>query len=35
MVLFAGGGLIPPVFGVVAGILSTWVRQKDLKILTS
>jgi hypothetical protein len=31
MVLFAGGDLIPPVLGVVAGILGTLVRQKDLK----
>jgi hypothetical protein len=31
MMLFVGGGLIPPVFGVVAGIIGARVRQKDLK----
>ena len=31
MMLFVGGGLLPPVFGVVAGIISARVRQKDLK----
>jgi hypothetical protein len=30
-VLFAGGGLMSPGLRVVAGILGTWVRQKDLK----
>jgi hypothetical protein len=31
MMLFVGGGLLPPVFGVVAGIIGARVRQKDLK----
>jgi hypothetical protein len=31
MMLFVGGGLIPPVFGVVAGIIGARVRQKELK----
>jgi hypothetical protein len=31
MMLFVGGGLLPPVFGVVAGIICARVRQKDLK----
>jgi hypothetical protein len=31
MMLFVGGGLIPPVFGVVAGIIGARVSQKDLK----
>ena len=31
MMLFVGGGLIPPVFGVVAGIIAARVSQKDLK----
>ena len=31
MMLFVGGGLLPPVFGVVAGIIYARVRQKDLK----
>ena len=31
MMLFVGGGLIPPVFGVMAGIIGLRVRQKDLK----
>src|SRR3712207_3669826 len=31
MMFFVGGGLLPPVFGVVAGINSARVRQKDLK----
>jgi hypothetical protein len=31
IILFVGGGLIPPVFGVVAGIIGLRVRQKDLK----
>jgi hypothetical protein len=35
MMLFVGGGLIPPVFGVVAGIIGARVRQKELKNLTS
>ena len=29
--LFVGGGLIPPVFGVMAGIIGLRVRQKNLK----
>ena len=31
MMLLVGGGLLPPVFGVGAGIISARVRQKDLK----
>ena len=31
MMLFVGGGLIPPALGVVAGIIGAGVRQKDLK----
>jgi len=31
IMLFVGGGLIPPMFGVVAGIIGLRVRQKDLK----
>ncbi len=31
MMLFVGGGLLPPVFGVVAGIICARVGQKDLK----
>src|ERR671917_1888931 len=31
MMLFVGGGLLPPVFGVVAGIICARIRQKDLK----
>ena len=31
VMLFVGGGLIPPVFGVVAGIIAARVSQKDLK----
>ena len=31
MMLFVGGGLIPPVFGVMAGIIGLRVRQNDLK----
>ena len=31
IMLFVGGGLIPPVFGVVAGIIGLRSRQKDLK----
>lgn len=31
MMLFVGGGLLPPVFGVMAGIIGVRVRQKDLK----
>jgi hypothetical protein len=31
MMLLVGGGLIPPVIGVVAGIIGARVRQKDLK----
>ena len=31
LMLFVGGGLLPPVFGVVAGIICARVRQKDLK----
>ena len=31
MMLFVGGGLLPPVFGVVARIICARVRQKDLK----
>ncbi len=31
MMLFVGGGLIPPVIGVVAGIIGARIRQKDLK----
>jgi hypothetical protein len=31
MMLFVGGGLIPPVFGVVAGIIGARERQKELK----
>jgi hypothetical protein len=31
MMLFVGGGLIPPALGVVAGIIGARVRQKDLK----
>jgi hypothetical protein len=31
MMLFVGGGLIPPVFGVVAGIIGARVSQKELK----
>jgi hypothetical protein len=31
MMLFVGGCLLPPVFGVVAGIIGARVRQKDLK----
>lgn len=31
MMLFVGGGLLPPVFGVMAGIICARVRQKDLK----
>jgi hypothetical protein len=31
MMLFVGGGLIPPVFGVMAGIIGLRVMQKDLK----
>ena len=29
--LFVGGGLIPPAFGVVAGIIGLQIRQKNLK----
>jgi hypothetical protein len=35
MVLFASGGLIPPLLGVVARIPGTLLRKKALKILTS
>ena len=31
MMLFVGGGLIPPAFGVVAGIIGLQIRQKNLK----
>ena len=31
MMLLVGGGLIPPVIGVVAGIIGARIRQKDLK----
>lgn len=32
MMLLVGGGLIPPAFGVLAGIIiGARVRQKDLK----
>jgi hypothetical protein len=31
IMLFVGGGLIPPMSGVVAGIIGLRVRQKDLK----
>lgn len=31
MMLFVGGGLIPPAFGVVAGIIGLRIRQKNLK----
>jgi len=31
IMLFVSGGLIPPVSGVVAGIIGLRVRQKDLK----
>jgi len=31
IMLFVGGGLIPPAFGVVAGIIGLRIRQKDLK----
>jgi hypothetical protein len=31
MMLFVGGGLLPPMFGVVAGIICARIRQKDLK----
>ncbi|MDQ3888109.1 MAG: hypothetical protein M3251_02425 [Thermoproteota archaeon] len=31
MMFFVGGGLLPPVFGVVAGIIGARVKQKDLK----
>ena len=31
LMLFVGGGLLPPVFGVVAGIICARIRQKDLK----
>ena len=35
MMLFVGRGLIPPVFGVVAGIIYARTRQKNLKNLPS
>ena len=36
MMLFVGGGLIPPALGVVAGIIiGARVRQKDLKKTSS
>ena len=31
MMLLVGGGLIPPALGVMAGIIGSRVRQKDLK----
>ena len=31
MMLFVGGGLLPPVFGVMAGIIGVRARRKDLK----
>ena len=31
MMLFVGGGLIPPAFGVVAGIIGLRIRQKNPK----
>lgn len=31
LMLFVGGGLLPPVFGVVAGIICARIRQEDLK----
>ena len=31
MMLLVGGGLIPPVIGVVAGIIGARIRQRDLK----
>ncbi len=31
MMLFVGGGLIPPAFGVEAGIIGLQIRQKNLK----
>ncbi len=31
MMLFVGGGLIPPVLGVMAGTIGVQIRQKDLK----
>ena len=31
MMLFVGGGLLPPVFGVMAGIIGLQIRQKNLK----
>jgi hypothetical protein len=35
MMLFVGGGLIPPALGVAAGIIGAGVRQKDLKKTSS
>jgi hypothetical protein len=36
MILLVGGGLIPPAFGVLAGIIiGAGVRQKDLKKTSS
>jgi len=31
MMLFVGGGLIPPAFGVVGGVIGLQIRQKNLK----